>query len=326
MVLWKKESCSSGAAYVNLIEVEKFERAFTMNKLFIPRKNTVKSADLRSHGNVLVKQKKYREAMEVYNQCLRFAKNESEHLCFGFANRSLCFYYLNNYNRSLRDIELAEKAKYPPELMYKLDKRKAICLEQLKQHGCQDEGGKSFPSNLQSKFISIKDIERSQSFCETCQKENDNFIPCESCSHAIFCDDHCKESNEIHKIICRAVAGEAFLLRKLAETIIIAAIQFGNAEEMMQFVEEALAKSTNGGTNIDRTGFENYLKFLNLKFAEKDYNDQDTKIVNWVYFMLLEIDLIKERFTTHHAKCFLMHLILHHHYILSSHWDKFYVL
>lgn len=337
MVLWKKESASENADYIDLIENGVYKDAFVWNKLYISPKNTAKSIDLQNAGNQQCTKKNWLEAMEFYNKSLRFATTEGENISYAYANRSVCFLQVQKYDQCLVDIELAKKANYPQQWMHKLEERQATCLHLM----ASDQPTKHEPTpnidsdeklaglvakcdvnagQMNDPFISLKDIEYEHSFCDSCRKQIENFIPCKNCCNVLFCDEHCKKSNKIHHMACTAIRGKPFLLRKIAESILVAVIQFSNAEELKKFAESALTTADKNTPNCNASALTKYRSFLKMQFNAEPYDDDEKKLVSWPYYMLLDIDLMKERFRTNGEKRFLMHLILQHYYILISNW------
>lgn len=133
MVLWKKESTSPNACYIDLLfkqTTDGFD--YQITKMMCERKNKKcdsKSAALRMHGNQKFRANEWMEAMHLYNQSLRYASVGSENMSMAYANRSTCFMQLKKYEQCLVDIELARKANYPERLMHKLVEREAKCLQ-----------------------------------------------------------------------------------------------------------------------------------------------------------------------------------------------------
>ena len=117
MVLWKKQSSSSGdACYIDLLSETEQENArdeLAKSMCEGTNKDDDISIDLRMEGNQRFKQQKWTEAMELYNRSLRYAPDGSENISLSYANRSSCFFHMEKYDQCLADIELARKANYP---------------------------------------------------------------------------------------------------------------------------------------------------------------------------------------------------------------------
>lgn len=141
-MLWKKESQSPDALYINVLGDERNVRNLDVALNFLlltldqeprPEKSDSIALQKRNDGNKKFRVRAYIEAMELYSDSLRFAKPESEHICLAYANRAACFLVLKMYENCLKDIEFAIKAGYPGNLMRKLEERKAKCLQEMQE-------------------------------------------------------------------------------------------------------------------------------------------------------------------------------------------------
>lgn len=79
--------------------------------------------------------------------------------------------------------------------------------------------------------------------CHSCGKENMNFIPCEKCGGAMFCNEVCSR-NSFHQVECEMLVdmnlcsdGNFFPLLVL-RSLIIGLSAFPSTTEMMKFVEK----------------------------------------------------------------------------------------
>lgn len=171
MVLWKKESNSNSACYVDLtvageeISFLAFQTVKLMHKETI--KNDDTSTELRMPGNEQFRAKQWSAAIELYNQSLRHASNGSQNISLAYANRSYGFLQMQKYDFCLADIELASKANYPQSLMPKLDERKAMCLNAMSKNPTKSSddsitSGKSV--EITYLFESIADLRELQRF------------------------------------------------------------------------------------------------------------------------------------------------------------------
>lgn len=150
MVLWKRESGSDDALFIDLFERFKsfylaaafeswnnkldaqWKHKFMMQDID-PGKSYETSDYLRDAGNRKFREKKFVEAMELYSQSLCFAEPETNNVCFAYANRATCFLRLEKFDNCLRDIDLAVEANYP--FMQKLMKRKDECQQSMENAG-----------------------------------------------------------------------------------------------------------------------------------------------------------------------------------------------
>lgn len=318
MVLWKKESASNDACYVNLLEdfdLDLLIEAYATNKFYIGHKNNETSSDQKMKGNEQFKAKNWPEAIELYNKSLRYAPNDSENISFAYANRAHCFFKMEMYDKCLVDIEMAKKSNYPERLMFKLNERKNACLKAMNEKTWKPEENKQ---KMQSEsFICMTNIEGEKSVCDTCCNENQNFVPCENCYEVLFCDDECKKNNKIHKIMCEKSRGETFLFRKTVQSILIALNGFDGVEEMMSFVESTLNAPKDFNVPKSDMQITTYKSFLKTEFTMK-FNATEGTLLSWTSFVLAQIDLVKQRFQSLRNKRFLMHLILQHQFILET--------
>lgn len=141
MVLWKKESRSANACYIDLLPWnQSHSLKFELIKLMYGsiEKNENDANEHRKRGNESFNEKNWYDAIEHYNKSIRFAPIGSECLGYGYANRSACFLHLKMYDKCLADIELATSANYPQHLMAKLNERRATCLKAMKESVAMD--------------------------------------------------------------------------------------------------------------------------------------------------------------------------------------------
>ncbi|XP_055640402.1 uncharacterized protein LOC129777865 [Toxorhynchites rutilus septentrionalis] len=98
-------------------------------------KNLERSLQYKNLGNKAFQKENWNEALMFYNMCYMATPdvNESEKSII-LANRSAALYHLEKYDLSLKDIKRAIDLKYPKELMYKLNERKARCYLAKKDH------------------------------------------------------------------------------------------------------------------------------------------------------------------------------------------------
>lgn len=152
-LLWQKESNDAGALYIDLFKdisadfrdsVSVITKSKNVHRI---EKNNKLSEEYRDQGDIQFQERKWFEAMNLYNASLCFAENGSENVSLAYANRSTCFLRLRQYEKCLADIELAKKARYPEHLMQKLNKRRADCLKLMKS----DERGEEIVAKLSYK-------------------------------------------------------------------------------------------------------------------------------------------------------------------------------
>lgn len=235
-MLWKKESNKPNALYTDIFAQsgldmeEKFhEYMRKFEKKPHPQKDDAVALQKRNDGNAAFRRKAYDEAMELYNDSLRFAKPESGLIGLAYANRSACFLKLKMFEKCLNDIKLAKGADYPAHLMPKLEQRQTECLERLdngeNSHSnvraeLSFEPNKNFPSMANALKVQVQqtgsdgncavvakqDIDVGQTIvvedamfaylhdrlglkCNICLKDGENLVPCKKCAIAMFCPD-----------------------------------------------------------------------------------------------------------------------------------------
>ena len=360
MVLWKKESTSTDACYIDLLtdtELENSRYKFSKWMSEHTNKNAAKSTERRMRGNLEFKAKHWEEAMEMYNQSLRYAAVGSENISLAYANRSLCFFQLQKYDQCLADIELAKKANYPVRLMHKLQEREAVCLKLLSDESTKKpkvptkpvlsfDAHEKFPclanvleiqydAQFKKHIMAKCDIDvgqivmvdemyitnlhsEDQTFCKTCLKSDMNFIACRSCSDVMFCDENCMASNSIHEMTCNVLHGQKVEYARVVNSILLAVNAFPNVAALIEFVKMALATHDYETPECESDEQKKYRAFLKLDYLTDVTVEEWKPIVFQSYQLLMEIPVMKERFRLKHEQRFLMHLILQHNYIFFS--------
>lgn len=367
MELWKKELV--GPLYIDILPLKTenarvFQRVFDTKKstkhLFVdievePIKNDKISIDFRALGNKKFKEEVWSEAMEFYNESLRFATDESENMSLAFANRSACFLHMQKYDECLADIELAKTANYPHRLMPKLDEREANCLKLMKERTQIEMKTKqmlSFPPNekfpcianvlevrnneafgkhivakrdiLVGETILVEDayttsvISNSRTYCATCLKFTENFIPCPNCTDVMFCDTRCTQSNTVHEMSCGSFHNRVPGLQNIVDSILMAVAAFSDVNALMDFVERALATRDIDISTIDASAQSKYGLFLKLKALPREMDLMVSIKVYLTYRCLLDIPEIKRQFDTKKKQRFLLHLIYQHILIMIT--------
>lgn len=109
-MLWKKESNRKTAMYVNYYDefgtdLADLDEQLSRSKPII--KSDAISDMLREEGNIEFASRNWTNAIEAYNYALCFAENDSEPLSQAYANRSACFFELDQFDSCRTDIELA---------------------------------------------------------------------------------------------------------------------------------------------------------------------------------------------------------------------------
>lgn len=343
-----KSSCQRQGSVEELYLLTKMSKMqCTAGGLFY--KNDVIANRFRHFGNKKFEQNQIIEAMEWYNKSLCFANNESKTLGLGYANRSTCFLALKMFNKCLADIELAKQNHVPAHLMAKLDEWKTECLRLMETERDQNEidvpkldfaVNERFPClanvvNMQSNdefgihIVATEDIDIGKTIiieqcyigvtkndhyksCNICLKENQNFLPCDKCTSALFCSD-CKE-NRLHGIECDMNFGcpAGFKFMDVVRSITLAKNAFTNADELMAFVEDMLnsdAVTIQPSNLVDERS--KYRAFFQL-CPDWQTCELFLQQVYLFYQSLLDHHEMKAFFHTKAHQRFLMHLVQHH--------------
>uniref|UniRef100_A0A1B0A221 MYND-type domain-containing protein n=1 Tax=Glossina pallidipes TaxID=7398 RepID=A0A1B0A221_GLOPL len=212
----------------------KYIEKILLNVKLREEKCNKRSSEYRMLGNeqFSLKNKKYFQALELYNKSICFSEPGSENLSIGYANRSAVLFEWKRYHECLANIELARKANYPARLMHKLDKREKDCRLLLATQPPDVQSYQfqmEFEPHLQvpniadclelretpeeGRFICTKRdlvvgdlIAIEEPFCSTllppmryircatCKEEKYlTLIPCETCCSVMFCSEECYE-------------------------------------------------------------------------------------------------------------------------------------
>lgn len=310
------------------------------------------ASELRIAGNELFKKKDWLGALEKYNESLRYAEIDTDNMSAAYGNRSVCLFHLKLYQKCLVDIEFAIKTN---KWLSKLEKRKAESSRLMNKVEAQNdfqidilelsyEPDENFPG-----MANVLEIKRSDDFgrhivakcdipvgknilveecfasstykgkfkgCRVCQDTVQNFIACNGCVDAMFCNEKCVKRGAFHPLECGVISPsdfEEFVIR----SILTAIEMFGNVDELMKFVEEAIQETETPARGNDPKS--QYHLFLNLNFkgASKDDN-ADYLDSRHIYHILLNYPSMKKLFNSKRTARFLMHLVGFHQLIISK--------
>lgn len=308
-------------------------------------KNDVKSLEFRNQGNVKFNNQDWWGAMVLYNQSLCFAEKNSANVSLAYANRSSCFLRLRMFTKCLADIQLAIITKYPPSLMPKLLNRRADCLSQMKVHSeleyCVPQLSYEEDPNFQG-MANVLEIKYNEEFgrhivakcdlpagqtvlvdeafiaingerynrCASCLRTTMNFIPCNNCSNAIYCDDACARAAFIHPIECDANLPDVESVASEVMSYVIDTInRVQNVEELIDFVENAIEQPQWVPSSFNKLS-NRYQAFFQLQDAKlSDTMGNVLRSSNIVYSLMFLSDDIQQVSYTKNQKRFLMHLV-----------------
>lgn len=243
-MLWKKESIRNDSPLVDILakcDGHKFFRI--LDKIGDSKKVLEKNAKLSKHyrfkAACQLELKNYLEAIELLNEALCFAKNDSEDLGYAYVKRSLCFFNLKMYDKCLTDIKLAKSNNCPLVWEANIIKLQDSCKKMLKvstdtQYDSHFESKLSLKVNEQCPCIAnviqiegkeklgqcitaTRDIDVGQTImveegfvwssnenyrrCCVCMKTTTNLVPCKNCTDSLMCHGIC-EKDQLHEIEC----------------------------------------------------------------------------------------------------------------------------
>lgn len=172
------------------------------------------------------------KAMELYNESICHAENDSEDLAYGFANRSAIYFEWNDWEKCLSNIVLSRQCKnFPNSLKLKLEKREVQCREGLNKckgnyfeyvHSLSYQEHNQVPGIVYclklkqnekygrhivaTKDLNVGDVIAIENpfmlslepnfeyqRCLYCLAEQKfSLIPCLHCTHSMFCNESCR--------------------------------------------------------------------------------------------------------------------------------------
>lgn len=359
-MLWQKESENSNALFVDISKVNEglendpmyFAKrmVLTTNVKSIPGKNNDESLKKRQEGNEMFVNHKWEDALERYNESLCFAEPGSQVISLAYANRSAVFFRLNQFDRCLKDIELAKKAGYPDHMRPKLEQREMDCLK------CIDDGAQcdtqpmklsfepdvQFPclanvlqvekdTNGKCKVVAKEDIDVGQAImlensfisylfdrfaskCNICLRAHVNLIPCNKCTIAMFCSAQCQQS-PLHTYECGMKICDNDLMNNVVKkdlrVLFLVMNMFQSADELMKFVEETIKSEPDDLPLTLADEKSKYRVFLKQPLNVFSVNDL-TLTIHITYNAVMKIPDISNKLQTMNHKRFLMHLMAFH--------------
>lgn len=113
----------------------------------------------RNEGNKFYNERKFFEALEFYNKCLSFATPQSFEIPLAYANRSVVYLQVKEYQLCLENIQLARDSGYPVNKLQKLKDRENECQMLMKDEVKSDDDDPwtffklSYPPNEKIPFI-----------------------------------------------------------------------------------------------------------------------------------------------------------------------------
>lgn len=356
--LWKKETTPTGVMYVDLFACStngQLKLNGPVSSSAAENKNNHISTMFRLQGNEAFRKNEIKEAMDLYNRSLCFAEVGTKNVSLVYANRASCFLELKQYAEALKDIELAKQSNYPAELMPKLTKRQAECYRWLNFQPKTEKFQPKLSFKPKEAFpclADVLDLQQSSDFgrlvvansdigvgkivlvepnfasvatnggnktCAKCLKMNANFITCSKCVDVLYCSSECLNCDAVHEFTCGQFQSVSGSMKLYIRTVLIAIGLFKNIDDLMNFVEDAIAKQR--VDNIPKSFSDlqsQYRVFLSLHTSLNVQNKKDFIIdAQKIYMQLISTPLVKELFQSKKKQRFLQHLVLQHVLVTS---------
>ncbi|KAJ6649953.1 N-lysine methyltransferase SMYD2 [Pseudolycoriella hygida] len=308
-----------------------------------------------SDGNAKLIENDVNGALKLLNRGMRFAK-DIEHVCCAYFCRSSCYLKLNLFERCLWDIEHAKQIHWDEELASKLERRRKLCIKMFKLKDKSTEGIITVNGETYKKlpFISsaIK-IEKNAEFgrfiaaksdihigdtlliekpyvrvstadeCSKCAKTKMNFIPCDNCVDAMFCDKDCVD-NDFHSFECGKIfykpnIDDSKVTSCILRSIVVAINTFTTTDDLIAFVENIRLTDPNEMIEFPESPVDKYKAFFKLSSYITDKCIEDfCNQAKDIYASIMSSTDCAAKFDTLAKQRFLVHLICHHAAIVRS--------
>ncbi|XP_037036760.1 SET and MYND domain-containing protein 4-like [Bradysia coprophila] len=343
-MLWQKED--SSCLYINLFKNSDYylREKYALNK----KKSNVSSLCARTDGNRLYAGNDFEGALTKYNLSIRLAE-DSETLSLAYANRAQCYLKMHRYNFCLSDVHLAKEAGYPTNLMTKLQSRERECLKNMDDRIEMQPVISIQPDDLQVNsavriekddvfgrmLIAKQDINIGDTVlieemyirtvtdckidkCNRCGEKNVNFIPCKNCSSVMYCSKTCAD-NVFHESECDIVLGTMECIDELIFTIrsVVTAINtFSTVDELISFIQKC-SSVIYDCTGSDESKYGAFFQLSSGVVSNARILDCLEKAY-YVFNAVMSSSKLQNKFGTTATQRFLMHLIVHHYFVLCT--------
>ncbi len=351
-MLWQQES--SSAIYVDILKNISFISDYAkLNN----NKNNNESYVARTLGNKKYAEGDYKGAILLYNKGLCHAEKRSEFLSLCYSNRSMCFLQLGLYDKCLVDIRLAKSGNCPDASLKKLELREKKCLEMLTSQAhssekslCGAERELPFISSgiiieknpkYGRMIVAIQGIkmgdtlvveenyirtEKSFDFnkCTQCSNLQMNFVPCEKCIGAMYCDKLCEQKNIFHELECEMLLEkdhccDGLHLPFILRSIIIGVNSFETIAQMMECVAKWILVDPFEINKTLTSPISKYKAFFMLSTVKPQQQvSRFRKTAYMIFNSVMKSTILGSRFQTTADKRFLAHLIVHHCGIIQT--------
>lgn len=155
--------------------------------------------------------------------------------------------------------------------------------------------------------------------CNVCFAKNDNLIPCDTCTTAMFCSSTCQYSI-LHMGQCKLnqKINEDGKLQLLIRTVLFAISLFNDIDNLVEFVSETFSNdSKNHVQPVALDELAKYRQFLRLKSCQSIASGDQPDALIYFAFKAIMGSKIGELFSTVKRQRFLTHLIWQHEAIIS---------
>ncbi|KAI8439827.1 hypothetical protein MSG28_013494 [Choristoneura fumiferana] len=129
----------------------------------IEKKSEAISTDFRKQGNEAYTNKKYQEALILYNKALQYAPVDSKVMKLAFSNRSALFMTVKAFGASVGDIDIVFDMGCPPEILAKLEQRHKEASNAMRS---EDSYWKTLPKSGYT-FCTLKEMPNPLITCAT---------------------------------------------------------------------------------------------------------------------------------------------------------------
>ncbi|EDS28111.1 conserved hypothetical protein [Culex quinquefasciatus] len=247
-------------------------------------KSNARAIDCRKRGNEYFhpRIRQYIKAVELYNESIALAADNSEALAMAYANRSAICFELKEYADCLENIRLARENPYPANLLPKLEQREEACKVLMNKANSEKpktdqplEPKLSYKSNPRIPHIAeclelVQDekfgryliTNRDLKAGDVVALEKPFSKPCKGCTIAMFCSDECQQKamEEYHRFECPILQD----IHRLVEHVLVPALRltiktlttFNFDLEALRLLMESDGKNTPNALDMDWTSID----------------------------------------------------------------------
>ncbi|XP_031623723.1 SET and MYND domain-containing protein DDB_G0273589-like isoform X2 [Contarinia nasturtii] len=182
---------------------------------------------------------------------------------------------------------------------------------------------------IEEEYLTTINIDKLRA-CSTCFAEDQNFIPCEHCTEAMFCNETCQNRNQIHEWECNTFITKIdFQIKIIIHSILLACEAFTtngktNVTELIGCIEGML-KSLNKFPKSTVDSKSKYQFFFKLasNVPAIGYNGvliqlEALEQIYVIFSLLMKIPRIHAAFDSVEKRNFLKHLITHHCLVIDT--------